>query len=266
MENLYKVFFEMASQAGLIYEKNYIKNANQEFLSRFGYEKEKLLNSEIDDVVFLVLGEKEIYLSDTAFPSEINGESLCLFMKKDESQSEGRVFFDDKSNRGLILWGGENVSIPELSTDALTGLPSRIQMESEISKSLHRRYSEGRDFCLLLIDINKLKFFNGNYGRSAGDRILKNVAARLRTAIRDGDVVGRWKDDDFLVILNNFNREVREEVLKRIDYSVHNGLSADFSDFSVSVEVNLGLALPDDGDSVDSLEKKFLDSLKKFKK
>jgi diguanylate cyclase (GGDEF)-like protein len=84
------------------------------------------------------------------------------------------------------------------AVDALTGLANRRKIETELEVRIVR----GREFCVLLLDVNGLKQVNDRYGHLAGDDLLRQFAGELTHALRSGDVVGRLGGDEFLAILD----------------------------------------------------------------
>jgi diguanylate cyclase (GGDEF)-like protein len=87
------------------------------------------------------------------------------------------------------------------TTDELTGLVNRREFErvSEESLLAAERFNTG--VCLMLIDLNGFKQINDTLGHQFGDLVLQAAAARLRSAVRDTDVVGRWGGDEFVILL-----------------------------------------------------------------
>jgi len=87
------------------------------------------------------------------------------------------------------------------TTDDLTGLVNRREFERLTDESLLAadRFSTG--VCVLLIDLNGFKQINDTLGHEVGDRVLQSAAHRLRDAVRDTDVVGRWGGDEFVILL-----------------------------------------------------------------
>ena len=55
--------------------------------------------------------------------------------------------------------------------------------------------------CLLLVDLDRFKTINDTLGHAGGDRVLIEAAGRLRSAVRETDLVGRWGGDEFVVLL-----------------------------------------------------------------
>ena len=87
------------------------------------------------------------------------------------------------------------------TTDELTGLVNRREFEriSEEELLAAERFTTG--VCLMLIDLNGFKQINDTLGHQFGDLVLQAAAARLRAAVRDTDVVGRWGGDEFVILL-----------------------------------------------------------------
>jgi diguanylate cyclase (GGDEF)-like protein len=82
--------------------------------------------------------------------------------------------------------------------DALTGLSSRLYVESQIQ----RRIEEGFPFSVALLDLNDFKKVNDRHGHPTGDELLRQFSGELRSARRATDVVGRWGGDEFILLLD----------------------------------------------------------------
>jgi len=87
--------------------------------------------------------------------------------------------------------------------DALTGLPNRLQLHNRLSDLMDHRSSDGpREVGLLTIDMDRFKFVNDTFGHHAGDMVLREMARRLRHALRPGDLPVRLGGDEFAVVIS----------------------------------------------------------------
>ncbi|MDR6990339.1 GGDEF domain-containing protein [Luteimonas sp. 3794] len=99
--------------------------------------------------------------------------------------------------------------------DALTGIHNRRAFVELARKRLARARGDGLA-ALLMIDVDGFKAVNDVHGHAAGDRVLANIAARLRAAARDGDVVGRFGGDEFCMLLTGAGIDDATERAERV--------------------------------------------------
>ena len=83
------------------------------------------------------------------------------------------------------------------SCDSLTGLRSRLYMETHIE----RRIDTGLPFCVAIVDIDGFKQVNDDHGHMVGDELLKQFANKLKSVCRSTDLIGRWGGDEFIILL-----------------------------------------------------------------
>jgi diguanylate cyclase (GGDEF)-like protein len=86
-------------------------------------------------------------------------------------------------------------------TDGLTGLHTRRFFEESLRMEAERAARHGVGFGVLLFDVDHFKSVNDSFGHPGGDRVLCEVARRLRAACRSGDVVARYGGEEFGVLL-----------------------------------------------------------------
>ncbi len=84
--------------------------------------------------------------------------------------------------------------------DSLTGLPNRLHVNQKARELLGRAHGEGVRIAVFFIDLDDFKKVNDTLGHSAGDDLLRAVAARLSASVRDSDTVGRLGGDEFVVL------------------------------------------------------------------
>lgn len=90
-----------------------------------------------------------------------------------------------------------------VARDALTGLVSRSRFEQLVADGVRESRPIGRAFGVLFIDLDGFKPVNDTLGHEAGDQLLREVALRLTSAVRDHDVVARLGGDEFTAMLND---------------------------------------------------------------
>lgn len=85
------------------------------------------------------------------------------------------------------------------STDGLTGLLNRREFLERAEAEYERAVRYGRPMALIFLDLDRFKAINDTHGHAAGDRVLSEIAARLRRRVRRQDVVGRLGGEEFAV-------------------------------------------------------------------
>ncbi|TYC25779.1 bifunctional diguanylate cyclase/phosphodiesterase [Micromonospora sp. MP36] len=124
--------------------------------------------------------------------------------------------------------------------DALTGLSNRRHLLDEGTEQLTARHADGVT-ALVLIDLNHFKEVNDTLGHGAGDRVLMQVADRLRAAARPGDLVARLGGDEFAVLLRGLPAPaVAAHRAEALLAALHEPL--DLDGMRISVEASGGIA------------------------
>jgi diguanylate cyclase (GGDEF)-like protein len=138
--------------------------------------------------------------------------------------------------------------------DALTGLPNRAMLLDRFALAVAqaRRHGHAR-FALLFVDLDEFKHLNDAHGHAFGDQVLRQVAERLASAVREGDTVCRHGGDEFVVLLAELGQPgdaqaVAEKLIKAV------GAPIELAGQSVNLSASIGVAIyPDDGEDVDRL-------------
>lgn len=104
----------------------------------------------------------------------------------------------------------------QANIDTLTKLYNFQFMNESIKNSIASYNEESISFCLLVLDIDDFKKLNKIYGMSEGDKIIQKVAYILSSNSRKIDVVGRYGNDKFMIILNNVDIDIAKVLTERI--------------------------------------------------
>lgn len=133
--------------------------------------------------------------------------------------------------------------------DELTGLPNRLMCDVHVEHALQTARSAGSTLALVFIDLDGFKEVNDSYGHAFGDRVLKDVAARLARNIREGghEQVFRLGGDEFVIVLEGCDDADAVPALARRTLDL---LSAPFAleGKRIVLSASIGISLfPDDG-------------------
>jgi diguanylate cyclase (GGDEF)-like protein/PAS domain S-box-containing protein len=97
--------------------------------------------------------------------------------------------------------------------DALTGLPNRRLMQDRLNQAILQARRKQRHVAVLFLDLDRFKLLNDTLGHDTGDYILKDVARRLTSCVREVDTVSREGGDEFVVVLPDLDRPENARVV-----------------------------------------------------
>ncbi|MGQ0524633.1 MAG: diguanylate cyclase domain-containing protein [Betaproteobacteria bacterium] len=137
--------------------------------------------------------------------------------------------------------------------DVLTGLSNRNLMHEHLRQALAHAARNDRMVGVVFIDLDRFKWVNDTFGHSGGDRLLKEIAERIASCTREGDIVSRHGGDEFIMVLpDQPSRESATPVLQRVLESISRPVAID--GYEVCVSCSIGAAFfPDDGADAETL-------------
>ena len=137
--------------------------------------------------------------------------------------------------------------------DALTGLVNRAQLHELLRLSVLQAQRGGRRGAVLLVDLDDFKGINDGYGHVAGDRVLIEVARRLRASVRGADVVARLGGDEFVVLLSEVtDGAAAERVAAKLLQALAQPFALDHAEVGLGASVGVAL-FPDDAADAEAL-------------
>ncbi len=139
--------------------------------------------------------------------------------------------------------------------DELTGLPNRSMFQERLHHALAQAQRHARPLAVLFIDLDRFKNINDTLGHEAGDRVLREVAERLRACLRDSDTVGRLGGDEFVVLLEGLPQpaDVAAVAQKILDAAARPFILA-AQEFRIGASIGIS-TFPDDGKDMQNLLK-----------
>jgi diguanylate cyclase (GGDEF)-like protein len=123
------------------------------------------------------------------------------------------------SERSWAEWGLRHWA----TFDPLTGLPNRASFVSRLDAALRA----GQAVVVLFCDLDGFKPVNDRFGHAGGDRLLVEVAARLRRAVRDEDVVSRFGGDEFVIMCRDARGTAFADLCRRIEDALSQPIDLD---------------------------------------
>jgi diguanylate cyclase (GGDEF)-like protein/PAS domain S-box-containing protein len=271
-EELFRATFEFAPVGMIMTDATgSIVLINAEAERMFGYKHEELLNKKVDVLMpdrfrsdhpnhrarFLAAPHarpmgvgRELFglrKDGSEFPTEIGLSPV----KTDQGLFMLSAIVDITKRKQLIL---AKEKAEELAThDFLTGLPNRVLLLDRVSQALAMAKRKRRMIALLNLDIDDFKKVNDTYGHGIGDRLLVEVAARMKTSLRESDTVTRWGGDEFLLLAPEIESVAQIETLAaHLLEKLRQPF--DFGKVTLPVTFSVGIALyPRDGTTAEVL-------------
>jgi diguanylate cyclase (GGDEF)-like protein/PAS domain S-box-containing protein len=137
--------------------------------------------------------------------------------------------------------------------DALTGLPNRSLFRDRLTIALAHAKRAITPLAVMFLDLDRFKIVNDTLGHSLGDELLRAVASRLRSVLREGDTIARMGGDEFTVLLTDLKRadDAATIAQKLLDTLAHS-MTLDGEELYITASVGIAL-YPNDGDSAEAL-------------
>ncbi|WP_207679150.1 cache domain-containing protein [Desulfonema magnum] len=260
LENIEDSYYEVDLAGNMIF-------FNNSLCRHLGYTKDELEGTNFREYMDEINAKKVFQAFHRTFKTGKSAKSFdWKFIKKDGSEAYAEISVSLIKNsegdaigfRGIARDVTERKKFEEELAflayhDPLTGLYNRKAFLEKLKETLvfAKRYENERS--VFYLDLDKFKEVNDMYGHETGDKLLKEVADRLKISVRESDHVCRFGGDEFTIILNNTNDSCPERVALRImekisePYYIDNH-KIDFITPSIGIS-----AYPKDGYDVDTL-------------
>jgi diguanylate cyclase (GGDEF)-like protein/PAS domain S-box-containing protein len=218
----YKALIDQANDGIVIVDSHtyQVLYTNPAFLGRLGYSNEEAQSLTLTDIFADHEATPESVLSRL-----IEADSqMALTMQQ---RCKNGAFFDtevrcnalDVDGRDVLAYVTHDVSVRRKAEqqlienqqrldkmahhDQLTGLPNRHYLTAFLPQAIEQAKAANSMLGVVFLDLDRFKHINDTRGHETGDKLLQEVASRLRTCVRDSDVVIRMGGDEFVVVFRN---------------------------------------------------------------
>jgi len=248
-----------------IRERQFVR-VNQRFEQLFGADREQLIGQSTQ--VFYPNQQAYFQFGEQAYAALASGDSYeaqLELVKADGTKFwcaiSGKSINPDNPMDGTI-WLFEDVTKQReneeyltrlASVDALTGLPNRNVFNDRVEHAIHRSHRSGGRLAVFFLDLDHFKTINDSLGHRAGDQLLKEAAARIKSCLREGDTVARLGGDEFTLLLEDVRSA---EYVGKVAEKVIDAMSKPYSieNTEVTISPSIGISLyPADGRDGDML-------------
>jgi diguanylate cyclase (GGDEF)-like protein len=125
--------------------------------------------------------------------------------------------------------------------DLLTGLRNRRYFETHYEIDCARAKRSGLPLSMVLFDIDFFKSVNDGYGHAAGDRVLREIADRLRLGMRQGDVLARYGGEEFVILLAGAGADEAQRTATRLSNAIKSEPFEVSADLQIHVTASAGI-------------------------
>ena len=139
--------------------------------------------------------------------------------------------------------------------DPLTDLPNRLLFRDILSIELAKAQRGKKRFAVLFLDLDRFKYINDTLGHDTGDKLLKEVAERLRRSVRASDTVSRMGGDEFNILLTEIaHADDIITIAQKVADSFRKPYVIGGHEFNMSTSIGISI-YPEDGESMEALFK-----------
>lgn len=186
---------------------------------------------------FVAIGAGIVY-------SHLSENKICYFDVLGQVKNYVRLL--EESNQKLITLANH---------DILTGLPNRNAFYDFLNQYISTENHDELKAGILFIDIDGFKQVNDRYGHDIGDTVLKIVAQKIKSCIKQNDVASRIGGDEFVALVKDVNEEQLCQISKRLIDRLNEPIAIDNNNCCIGASIGVSI-LPDHGTTAEELVRK----------
>jgi len=160
-----------------------------------------------------------------------------VHVKGNNEMAELAERFNDMSSELSVLYK----TLKKMAfTDMLTRLPNRTVFYDRLGQAVHMAQRQNTPFALLMLDLDKFKWVNDTLGHHIGDKLLKEIASRLRRCMRKSDTIARLGGDEFAALLPGLQEHADTRLMaQKIVATVAEPMIIDGHDLTCGVSIGI---------------------------
>jgi diguanylate cyclase (GGDEF)-like protein len=138
-------------------------------------------------------------------------------------------------------------AVEKAYNDPLTGLNNRAAFDKSIEQEIDLAIRHDHTLSLMMLDLDRFKQINDNYGHIVGDAVLKSFADCIMECMRRSDIVFRYGGEEFVILLRNTQVAGAQLLAERMRKNVEN-MKFEYNNVKLNISVSIGLAELKEGD------------------
>lgn len=138
------------------------------------------------------------------------------------------------------------------ATDELTGIANRRQFRTEAQRELHRLRQSHETAAMIMVDLDRFKSVNDQYGHEAGDKVLRAIVEPIHQTIRPRDLFGRMGGEEFVILLAGVDLTTATHIAERVRATIA-GLAIEHRGRTIHVTASFGVSQWDGEGGLDDL-------------
>ncbi len=226
-----------------------IFQSNEEFetalnLEMTGLKQTKDLSSSLDDLKIQV--EKRLVVIEKALDKKQAKDKAVQKLAKQNQIAFKTGFVKLKQKLDKVMQHSKELE-EKLNRDQLTGAFNRRAYDRRVSQEMERFLRYGTNFSLLMMDADKFKLINDNYGHAIGDKCLKEIIKRSLPLLRKNDMLARYGGEEFVVIMPETDSAGAKEAAEKIRQTIEK-IEFIYKSKKVSVTMSIGVSQSQKGD------------------
>ena len=245
-------------------------DANPALARIYGFDTPLDLISSLKDIrnqLYVQASRREEFMALVKARGSVSGFESQVYRKSGEViwiSENARAVFGEYGQ--VVCYEGTVEDVTELKIyqarieqqanyDTLTGLANRSLLHDRLQHAICSAASFGARLAVVFVDLDRFKFINDGLGHHVGDELLRAMADRLRSSVRESDTVARLGGDEFVLLINGQGGpDAVALVLERMLSTISQPWTIPQGDFNVTCSIGVAL-YPDDGATAETLLK-----------